>query len=224
MGETQETPTQRGLLELQFPDGVPSGKSSKFTNSSDYISTFAQEIESTLAIVSQGATAIQFSRTPSLGLTAHSDFTNFLNETLVTTDRITFAMQSLITILAGSLYYEELPNFNNNTFVQQTNFLQAQIPGGRGAEYQSTPAGFQRGCIAFLALTLMHIFLISNIILWFLTGKSLTSLLYIERLKKILILHRNQNLNTRQCLADHRTDLRSSNRGLYLQSISSFRF
>jgi hypothetical protein len=212
MGETQETPTQRGLLELQFPDGVPSGKSSKFTNSSDYISTFAQEIESTLAIVSQGATAIQFSRTPSLGLTAHSDFTNFLNETLVTTDRITFAMQSLITILAGSLYYEELPNFNNNTFVQQTNFLQAQIPGGRGAEYQSTPAGFQRGCIAFLALTLI------------LTGKSLTSLLYIERLKKILILHRNQNLNTRQCLADHRTDLRSSNRGLYLQSISSFRF
>lgn len=180
-----DSPNERGLLQLtHFPQGVlPTADFPTQTNSSDYIKRTAQQIAPISVDVAQGfksgdAVELQFSKLNGgpafLDLTAysaHSDLVNFVNQTMVEGGSIAFAMQSLITILAGSMYYEQLPNFDSKTLVKRTNFIQAQIPAGKGLEYSSNPAGLQRGFVAVLVMTIIHVMLMAGIITWFFKGR-----------------------------------------------------
>lgn len=180
------SPNERGLLELtHFRQGVlPTADFPPPTNSSSYIKSTAQQIAPISVDVAQGSKSastveLQFSKLNGgpvfvdlTAYSAHSDLVNFVNQTMIEGGGIAFAMQSLITILAGSMYYEQLPNFDDKTPVKRSNFAQAQIPAGKGLQYSSDAAGSQRGFVAVLVMTIIHVMLMAGIIIWFYTGRS----------------------------------------------------
>lgn len=156
MGQFGGTPTDRGLLELNFPAGVPSG-SQAGTRNSDYIKSGSQAEEPTEQLF------ITSNSTVGVGLNVFPEYAKFANETLLSGGSLVFTMQSLLTVVAGTVYYEQLPNFNNKTLVQQTDLVLAQIPAGKGTIYEPSPAGFQRGFVAVLVVTAIHVALIVTI-------------------------------------------------------------
>ncbi|KAH7364737.1 hypothetical protein BKA65DRAFT_491956 [Rhexocercosporidium sp. MPI-PUGE-AT-0058] len=174
LGDSKASPNERGLLELKFPNGIPEGPASG-TNGSDYIRRSAQWISQ-----SSNATIHPISLSPQGGGTnqSHPDFGLLFNEIMYNalSPNIGFAMQSMITILAQTVYQEQLPYFDKSTGVKLIRLTHVPIPGGHEGVYSSVPAGFQPGYIAVLVVLIFHLLLVAGISYLFLFHTTLSTL------------------------------------------------
>ncbi|KAH9215590.1 hypothetical protein DL95DRAFT_500099 [Leptodontidium sp. 2 PMI_412] len=173
-GESGASPNDRGLLEMKFPKGVPEGPASE-TNSSDYIRRTAQWISQNqtsnihlISLLPQGGGANQ----------SHPDFALLFNEIMYNAlaPNIGFAMQSMVTVLAQTVYQEQLPYFDKSTAVRLARLTHAPIPGGQEGVYGSVPAGFQPGYITVLVVIIIHLFLVAGIAYLFIFHTTLSTL------------------------------------------------
>ncbi|CZR57699.1 uncharacterized protein PAC_07588 [Phialocephala subalpina] len=152
-----------------FPEDVPSGSQAGIHNS-DYIQSVTQGTEPTLILdLTTNTTVTTLTK-------VYPEYSILAREILSSGGSLVFTMQSLLTIIAGTAYYEQLPNFKNKTLVQRTNLVLAQIPAGKGTVYEPSAAGFQRGFVAVLVVTLVHVALMVAIISLFFLKTTISTL------------------------------------------------
>jgi len=165
LGDDGLAPNDRGLLEMKFSSGTPSGPSAG-TNSSDYIRSAQLISQNPNATISSMSMLFQEGGTNS----SHPEIAALFNEIMTRTiePSIGFAMQSMITVLAQTAYQEQLPYFDKSTGVRLTRLTYASIPGGLGKAYKSAPAGFRPGYLAVTIVTAFHLVLVAVIMYLFL--------------------------------------------------------
>ncbi|KAG4431006.1 hypothetical protein IFR05_013514 [Cadophora sp. M221] len=176
LGESGAAPNERGLLEMKFPKGVPEDPESG-TNSSGYIQRTAQWISQ-----NQTSTIHPISLLPlQVGGDAnqsHPDLGLLFYEMMYAAQgpKIGFAMQSMITILAQTVYQEQILYLDKSTGVKIARLTHAPIPGGREGIYNTVPAGLQLGYSTVLVVMIIHLLLVAGISYLFIFHTTLSTL------------------------------------------------
>lgn len=167
------SPYDRGILELQ-KDGwiLRRGEGAKFYNEIDYISSAVK-----MVATNQNESDASIGFTTGIGFSlynniyADSNIAILFQEILKTGGGISFALQSITSVLVSMVYYDQVPLFDqvfpaNSTFLEQR-----QIPGGQ-SNYLAAPAGFRPGLLTVLCVLAAHCVTVSIIVWLFFSSKS----------------------------------------------------
>lgn len=153
----------RGVLELEQEDWI---RQSAAGLSDDY-----DYIDNSAGFSNLSTPFIFFSRGNGDTVWASPDIAMFVQEILKTGGRLSFALQSVLTLLASMAYYDQTPAFDLVTPTNQTYFVPAQIPGGN-RQYLAAPAGFRVGYTAVMCILALHSILVCIIFWMFFFRKS----------------------------------------------------
>jgi hypothetical protein len=152
LGQFSDSIEKRGVLKLQEQDWI---RNRRAFSSLKYIDSISRYLpEGPWIMFSQGGTFIDYE---DLSRFASLDVAMMFQEILKTGGGLSFALQSVLTLFAGTAYYEQSSAsvYLTASPSNQTSFVSAQIPGGN-SQYLGAAAGFRTGYTIIMCLLVLH--------------------------------------------------------------------
>ncbi|KAF2429682.1 hypothetical protein EJ08DRAFT_698180 [Tothia fuscella] len=162
LGQDGSTHEERGIMELRPANWIAKGADSN--GKIDYIQKSGKGMVS-MNNVTQPCLTFQRYNDGSGANAASPDISQFVQEALKAGGRASFILQSLLTIIAGMSYYDQVPIFDIASQATRTTFTDTQIPGGEHT-YLAKPAGFRTGYTIVMSMLAVHCILLA-VISWF---------------------------------------------------------
>jgi hypothetical protein len=177
LGQNGGSPEDRGIMKLQGANWIAKGADS--SGIMDYIQESGNDMVS-MDNVTQPCITFQRYNGGSGANAASPDISQFVQEALKNGGRASFILQSLMTIIAGMAYYDQVPIFDIASQATRRMFTDTQIPGGEHT-YLAKPAGFCIGYTIVMSMLAVHCIVIA-VISWFFFKRKF---LDISRVKEI---------------------------------------
>lgn len=162
LGQEKISTEDRGVMKLHGADWVAHG--AKSDNVIEYIQQSGAGMTAIASRNKPGVNFIRYGGGPGASA-ASPDISQIVQEALRNGSRVNFVLQSLMTILAGMAYYDQVPIFDLTSQATQTVFTNTQVPGGEHSHLGS-PAGFRIGYTIVMSMLAIHCVLVT-VISWF---------------------------------------------------------